>query len=276
MKKINGCVLAAANNGNIIPGFNVFGYEEALAIVRAAERADAPVLLMVSRDARANMDISHWGALLASIASQAAVPVGVHLDHCSDLDLIIRAMDCGFTSVMYDGSKLPLNQNIANTRIIVQAAHERDIAVEGEVGSVPYDDLGEQLGAFTSPDEARQLSQASGLDWLAVSVGNIHRLADRKVALDFHRLGLIEAACNTPLVIHGASGILEQDIQRLKKTRVGKVNIGTALRQVIGETLRGEMISNPQIFDRLTLMKRPTKLAEEMAFAWITALQAES
>lgn len=273
MKKINECISKAANEGTIVPGFNVFGHEDALAVVRAAERANAPVLLMVNRDAHAFMDLKHWGALLSSIASQATVPVGVHLDHCSDLNLIIRAMHSGFSSVMYDGSKLPLAQNAANTRSIVQLAHELDIAVEGEIGSVPYDDKGEQLGDFTSPGEARQLWRESGLDWLAVSIGNVHRLVNRKVPLDFKLLSEIETVCNIPLVIHGASGILDEDLQRLKKTRVGKVNIGTSLRQAFGETLRQEVINNPQIYDRLTLMKKPTQVAEEKALALISALQ---
>jgi fructose-bisphosphate aldolase, class II len=110
MKTINERVYHAKETGSIVPGFNVFGYEDALAVVRAAERADSPVLLMVNRDARSVMDIRHWGALLESIARHAAVPVGVHLDHSTDAGAILQAMESGFTSVMYDGSHLPIEK----------------------------------------------------------------------------------------------------------------------------------------------------------------------
>ncbi len=272
MKSVNDCVFKSSRDNTVVPGFNVFGHEDALAITRAAERADSPVILMVNRDASRIMDIAHWGALLASIANQAAVPVGVHLDHCSDKNLIIRAMDNGFTSVMYDGSKLPLNLNILNTREIVIRAHERGICVEGEVGMVPYYDKGEQLGAFTTPDEAQALYEESGVDWLAVSVGNIHRLTATKVPIDFEALKAIELVCSAPLVIHGASGIREADIQHIKNTQVGKINIGTALRRVFGEALRKEISNHPKIFDRLALFKNPVIGVEAKAYELISAL----
>jgi fructose-bisphosphate aldolase class II len=224
---------------------------------------------MVNRDARAVMDIAHWGSLFSSIARYASVPVGVHLDHSTDKSLIIRAMDYGFTSVMYDGSKLPLEQNIKNLTEIVTLAHKRNIAVEGEVGFVPYDDKGEKLGDFTSPEEASRLLAESSVDWLAVSVGNIHRLTDKKVCIDFSKLVEIEEVCSAPLVIHGASGIIEEDMQKLKSTRVGKVNIGTALRYIFGTMLRKEFTNNQTAFDRLTLFENPIKQVENKAFELI-------
>ncbi len=275
MKEINSSILAAAQENRIVPGFNIFGHEDALAVIRAAEQANAPVLLMVNHDARMVMDIIHWGALLTSLASHARVPVGIHLDHCTDKDLIIRAMRSGFTSVMYDGSKLPLSDNIANTREIVTIAHGLNVAVEGELGAIPYDDKGEQLTEFTSPPEAEQLCRESGLDWLAVSIGNIHRLTDRKVPVDFQTLAAIEAACPNPLVIHGASGLFADHIQRLKATRVAKMNFGTAIRSVIGQTLRQEINTNPLEFDRLKLMKKPIQMAEEKAYKIIRSLQTD-
>lgn len=272
MKTVNEFVFRSSRDKTIVPGFNIFGHEDALAITRAAERAGSPVILMVNRDASRVMDIAHWGALLASIAGKASVPVGVHLDHCTDKALILRAMVSGFTSVMYDGSKLPLHLNIANTREIVILAHEQGIFVEGEVGIVPYDDKGEQLGRFTMPEEAQMLFAESGLDWLAVSVGNVHRLTTKKVPIDFETLKAIEAVCSAPLVIHGASGIIEEDIRRLKGTQVGKMNIGTALRTVFGESLRKEILNHPKAFDRLALFKNPIISVEEKAYELISAL----
>lgn len=272
MKSINECVCDAAMGNFIVPGFNVFGYEDALAVVSAAERANHPVLLLVNRDARAALDVTHWGALLSSISRKASVPVGVHLDHCEDKALIVKAMHSGFTSVMYDGSKLTLDENIENSREIVEQAHALNIFVEGEIGFVPYDDKGEQLSGFTVPEEARRLYVESGLDWLAVSVGSIHRLATSKAPIDFDALKAIESICRGPLVIHGASGISTEDFKRLKATRVAKVNIGTVLRHTFGTALRKEFENNPLAFDRLSLFKNPLKQVESVAFELISAL----
>jgi fructose-bisphosphate aldolase class II len=272
MKEINALVMQAAEERHIVPGFNIFGHEDALAVVRAAERARSPVLLMVNTDARTAMDVTHWGALLGSIAAQARVPVGIHLDHCTDAALIGRAMNAGFTSVMYDGSRLSLPENVANTKDLVRAAHAVDVAVEGEIGAVPYDDMGESPGELTRPDEARRLWLESGLDWLAVSVGNIHRLAYRRVPIDFEVLSAIEAVCAAPLVIHGSSGIAIGDLERLRATRVAKMNFGTVLRLVIGQALRQEIVDRPEEFDRQRLLARSVSLAEEKAHEIIMSL----
>ena len=273
MRNINECVSDAAAGNFMIPGFNVFGYEDALAVVNAAEKANHPVLLLVNRDACAALDVVHWGALLSSISNSASVPVGVHLDHCEDMELIVRAMHSGFTSVMYDGSKLPIEENIENSKKIVAQAHGLNIFVEGEIGFVPYDDKGEQLDGFTSPEEARRLYVESGLDWLAVSVGSIHRLTSTdKAPIDFDALRGIELVCGAPLVIHGASGISADDIQLLKKTRVAKINVGTVLRQTFGLSLRQEFKNNPLVFDRLSLFKNPIMQVENTALKLISEL----
>jgi len=247
----------AAGENRIIAGFNVFGYEDALEIVRAAEEAERPVLLMTNRDACNAMAVEHWGALLNSISRHAAVPVGVHLDHCSEKEMIIRAIESGYTSVMYDGSKLPLNENIEMTRDVVRYAHEKGVFVEGEIGCVPYSDLKETEIVYTEPKEAQILAEESGVDLLAVSVGNIHRLTDQKVIINFSLVKEIESICSTPLVIHGASGISGEDIARLKRHHFGKFNIGTVIRQEFGHALRDEMKANLDEFDRLKLMKNP-------------------
>lgn len=262
----------AASEDKIVAGFNVFGYEDALEIVRAAEDAKQPVLLMTNRDACNEMDVKHWGALLTSIAKSATVPVGVHLDHCSDKEVILRAINAGYTSVMYDGSKMPLNENIRNTRDIVLYAHDNDVMVEGEIGYVPYLDQKETNIIFTEPGEAKLLAEESGLDILAVSVGNVHRLTDKKVKIDFSLVNQIEAICNTPLVIHGASGISQEDILQLKKHRFGKINIGTVIRQEFGGALRKEMVMRPDEFDRLKLMRTPREKVYEKALEIIKSL----
>lgn len=270
MKWSHDYVKNAAQSTGFVAGFNVFGYEDAQAVILAAERADAPVLLMVNRDARAALALPHWAALLASMAQAACVPVGVHLDHCDDPAAVREAIDLGFTSVMYDGSHQPFMKNVQNTAAICQYAHDRGVLVEAELGTVPYAELGETESRPTSPEEAAALCAQTGADWLAVSVGNVHRLLGRKARIDFDALRRIEAACATPLVIHGASGLDEQDVRVLRDTRVGKINVGTALRRAFGEALRAEVEQRPAVYDRQALFAAPIASVEAVAFEIIS------
>lgn len=266
MKWSEDYVTQAGVQNRMIPGFNVFGHEDAQAVIRAAECAEQPVLLMVNRDARKDMELEHWAALLGSLASAAAVPVGIHLDHCSDLTVVRRAIEAGFTSVMYDGSKLPLDQNVSNTIQTCAWAHAKGVLVEAELGTVPYDELGETEIRFTSPREAEIFCKQARPDWLAVSVGNVHRLMGRKVQIDFTALHKIASVCTVPLVIHGASGLQEEDFPHLCASRVGKINVGTALRRAFGQALREEVIKNPTIYDRQQLFQKPSACVEETAY----------
>lgn len=262
----------AATQNRIISGFNVFGHEDACAIVRAAEQANAPILLMVNRDALRELKVEHWGALFSSLATDAKVPVGVHLDHCSEPALICRAMDSGFSSVMFDGSKFSVEENIQISHNLSQKAHQNGVFLEGELGSVPYADLGDTNICWTVPEEARRMETESGIDWLAVSVGNIHRLVGRKAPIHFNILQEIQSVCNLPLVIHGSSGITAEDMQKLRREHIGKMNMGTALRKIFGDTLREEMARRPEEFDRQKLMKQSAENIEAEAFRIITSL----
>lgn len=265
-------VREAAASNHIVAGFNVFGHEDAGAIIKAAERLQVPVILMVNRDARTALDIECWGALLSAMADRALVPVAIHLDHCSDPENVRRAIASGYTSVMFDGSKMPFEENLRITAAIVKEAHQKGIFVEGELGNVPYNDLGQTDIRLTSPEEARIMQEQTELDWLAVSVGNIHRLVGRKVHIQFKALWDIQKQCSLPLVIHGSSGIYNEDMQRLKTEHVGKINVGTSLRKVFGDTLRSEMLAKPNEFDRQKLMTRSIENVEQATYQILNGL----
>ena len=263
---IAGAVKEAGLKDMIIPAFNVFGYEDSLAIVRAAEKLGVPVILMTNRDALGVLRVETWGAMLSSIARCAAVPVGVHLDHNTDKDVIFRAIDCGYSSVMYDGSQLPLAENIKHTKEVARRAHANNVAIEGEIGSVPYSDKpGEYKTELTSPAQAKAFAEETGIDWMAVSVGNVHRLLGAKVPIDFKLLQEIQDNTDIPLIIHGASGITDDDIRLLRKYRVGKINIGTVIRHVFGSAIRRTIEENPAVYDRLALMKAAEAAVEKKA-----------
>jgi fructose-bisphosphate aldolase class II len=213
------------------------------------------VILAANLDFRQFMPLEVIASMLRRLAADAASPVCVHLDHSYDVVEVRRAVDAGFSSVMFDGSQLPLEENIARTRAVAQYAHAADCSVEAEIGSVPYAQGRDHIRSeLTSAAEARRLAEESGADAVAISIGNVHRLTAPGATIDFARLAQIEAAVRAPLVIHGTSGIFESDIERLLGSRVAKFNIGTVLRQAFGATLRETLARYPERFDRLEIM----------------------
>ncbi len=256
----------------IIIGFNVFGYEDALQIIRASEALNRPCLIMTNRDACKEMDVVHWGKLLRSIGEAASVPISVHLDHSSDLELIKRAIDAGYTSVMYDGSALPIEENIINSKEIVRLAHEKGVIVECELGYVPYSDITDAAPVYTKLSDVKRFTAEVDADMLAVSVGNIHKQTESKTRINFEHLNKIQEITDVPLVIHGSSGIQDDDLIRLKNTNVCKVNIGTNIRMAFGCTLRETVKNNPKEFDRLNLMGPSKKAVYEEAYRSIKLL----
>ena len=246
----------ALDGGYAVGCFNVFGYEDARAVVDAAERLGAPVILSANLDLRQFMPVKMVAALFRDLAEDAQVPVCAHLDHTYVVEDVLEAVDLGFSSVMIDGSQLPLEENIAVVSRVVAQAHARGVSVEAEIGSVPYAEGRDHIKSeLTDPAEARRLAEESRLDALAVSVGNVHRLSAPGATVAYDRLAEIEALVRLPLVIHGTSGLHEADIRRLARTRVCKFNIGTVLRQAFGGALRRAFTEDPGIYDRLDLMK---------------------
>lgn len=246
----------ALKGGYAVPCFNVFGYEDALAVVNAAQARNAGVILAVNLDMTLFMPLEHIIGMLKPLAQSATVPVCLHLDHNYDIPTVIKAIDAGFTSVMYDGSQLPIAENVAGVKQIVTHAKSKNVSVEAEVGSVPYATGRDHIKSeLTNLSEALMMLEQAKPDVLAVSVGNVHRLENTFVDIDFARFNELQAALDVPLVIHGTSGVKTHDIQTLAKGNVCKFNIGTCLRQRFGHTLRKTLDENPSLFDRLTIMK---------------------
>lgn len=254
----------AAENEYAIPGFNVYGYEDAVAVIEAAEKLKAPVILMANKDAVEHMEVEILGPLLTGLANTAGVPVVVHLDHAGDYSLIVRAIKSDFSSVMYDGSQLSIKENICRTGEIVKLARACGVTVEAEIGSVGYSDPSIKAKAvYTDVGEAEKFAEETGVDALAVAIGTIHRMKIQEALIQFDRLAEIEKAVNTPLVIHGSSGVKDTDLRKMIKHRVAKVNIGTALRMAFGNTLRKELIEKEDVFDRIKLFEKPMEAVKE-------------
>jgi fructose-bisphosphate aldolase class II len=259
-------VVLAAEKDYAIPAFNVFGYEDAKAVIEAAEELNAPVILMSNKDAVAHMPVRYYGSLFREMAQDAKVPVCIHLDHGKDFELAAQAIQGGYTSVMYDGSQLPLDENIKNTKEIVRMAHACDVSVEAEIGSVGYNDPNIQAKAiYTEPEEAEKFAKETGVDALAVAIGTLHRMQTQAAEIQYDRLEEIQKRMDTPIVIHGSTGVKDEDLKKLTTYRVAKVNIGTALRMAFGNTMREEMNKNPKEFDRLKFFKKPMEEVKKAA-----------
>lgn len=265
----------AVRNRHAVACFNVFGYEDACAVVDAAERLRAPVILAANRDFAEFMPPGLIAAMFRTLAENASVPVCAHLDHAYEVEAVLRAVDAGFTSVMYDGSQLPIDENIAATARVVAYAHAAGCSVEGEIGSVRYAEGRSHIKQeLTEPESAARFAKESGVDAVAVSIGNVHRLRQPGATIDFGRFAAIRARVGAPLVIHGTSGIATADIRKLVDGGVAKFNVGTTLRQAFAMGLRATLESYPDRIDRLEIMRAVmpamTQEAERMMqiFGW--------
>ena len=239
----------AFDEGYGVAGLVVLGWEDACAFVAAAEELGCPVILQAGPGCRTHTPVSVLGPMFRALAEKAEVPVVCHIDHATTISECQAGIDHGFTSVMIDGSRLTLKENIALTAAVRDIAHPHGISVEAEIGFVGYD--GGAISLSTKPDEAAALFEKANPDALAVSVGNVHLQTSADSEIDRSALGAIEAVVNCPLVLHGASGIRIEDRHWLAtQTKVCKFNVGTELRQAFGTSLRNVLDSDAHLFDR--------------------------
>jgi fructose-bisphosphate aldolase, class II len=248
-------VLATAvEQKTAVAGLVVLGWEDAMAFVAAAEETRLPVILQAGPGCRAHTPIRVLGPMFRALMEQASVPVVAHIDHAYSIDECKAGIDHGFTSVMIDGSKLPIRENIKITREISVLARAAGVSVEGEVGEVGYVDG--KPSAATSPSDAALFDAESGADAMAISIGNVHLNTEQTSEIDFNALRQIESVTRLPLVLHGGSGIPGHIRRKLAhETRVKKFNIGTELRMAFGASLRRVLTEDPALFDRIQILK---------------------
>ncbi|MEU8891419.1 class II fructose-bisphosphate aldolase [Streptomyces sp. NPDC048442] len=249
-------VSSAASAGHGLAAFNVITLEHAEAIATGAEQAGSPAVLQISENAVK----FHGGNLLALAAAAAAVartssaPLSLHLDHVVSVDLLHAAHEAGFSSAMFDASKLSYDDNVKATAEAVRWGHERGIWIEAELGKVGGKDGEAPLdahapGVRTDPQEAAAYVAATGVDALAVAVGSSHAMTERTAALDHTLIAHLKEAVPVPLVLHGSSGVPDEEIRRAVASGMVKINVGTALNTAFTGAVRAYLDANPSTVD---------------------------
>ncbi|MEJ5218299.1 class II fructose-bisphosphate aldolase [Cognatishimia sp. D5M38] len=244
----------ALKQGYAVAGLVTLGWEEMRAYVAAAEAEEVSVILQAGPSCRAHTPLPVLGKMFRQLAENASVPVVAHLDHGYTFEECKEALDSGFTSLMFDGSRKPLAQNIEETARIAEMAHAAGISCEGEIGFVGYS--GGENSAGTDPEEAAKFARESGVDAMAISVGNVHLQQDKEGGLDEPRIRAIEAVTEVPLVIHGGSGVpVAQRTALARGSKICKFNIGTELRMAFGHALRDSVNKDENRFDRVQILQ---------------------
>lgn len=234
-------LLADAQEGNYAVGsFSVANMEMVLGVLKAAKELNAPVILQIAEVRLKQSPLDTIGPLMVAAAENADTPVAVHFDHGKTMEKIQEALDIGFTSVMFDGSHLPLDENIEMTKKVMALASEYGADVEAEIGCVGGSEDGSEDIAIncTKPEDAVRFEKETGVDALAIAIGNAHGNYKDTPKLRFDILKEVEELTDTPLVLHGGTGISPEDFVKCSKTGIKKINIATATFDMVEQTVR--------------------------------------
>ncbi len=243
----------AEAGGYAVGAFNCNNMEIVQAIIRAAEAEKAPVIIQASQGAIKYAGLSFITAMAKVAAAQTTVPVALHLDHGTSFAQVVRCIADGFTSVMIDGSKLPLEDNITLTNRVLEVARAVGVSVEAELGKIggTEDDVtvDEREALFTDPVEAKYFVEKTGVDALAVAIGTAHGRYKGIPKLDFDRLQKIRELVKVPIVLHGSSGVPDEAIRQAIGLGVRKVNIDTNIREAFVKGVKEALAKNPDEID---------------------------
>ena len=243
---------ALASRSFAYAAFNVSNMETAEAIIGAADSHGAPVFIQVSPGAIAYAGYDTLTRIVFGLAEAAVVPVVVHLDHCREVDMVFRAIEDGFGSVMFDGSQLPMHENIRQTQRVVARARPAGVSVEGELGVIGgREDTtpAQAILTMTEPDEARMFVAATDVDIFAPALGTIHRMPSDAVTLDIGALERIATAAGRPIALHGGSGLIRSQIAAAITAGVGKVNVSSNVSRALASGIRATWQLRPDELD---------------------------
>lgn len=235
-----------------VGAFNVHCFEMVPAMIQAAEELNVPIILQTSLGTAEYIGFEPLIAAVKALAEKSSVDVALHMDHCKSVEALKKAIDCGYSSVMYDGSSLPIEENIKNTKEVVAYAHAKNVSVEGEVGSIGGAEEGvvvaKDAAMYTKPEDALYFANETGVDALAVSIGTTHGQYKSKAKINYELLSeLKEKLGTTGLVLHGGTGVSDEDMRRCVREGMKKINVGTELNksyiEVVGKTFTAEGVT---------------------------------
>lgn len=235
-----------------VGAFNVHCFEMVPAMIQAAEELNVPIILQTSLGTAEYIGFEPLIAAVKALAEKSSVDVALHMDHCKSVEALKKAIDCGYSSVMYDGSSLPIEENIKNTKEVVAYAHAKNVSVEGEVGSIGGAEEGvvvaKDAAMYTKPEDALYFANETGVDALAVSIGTTHGQYKSKAKINYELLSeLKEKLGTTGLVLHGGTGVSDEDMRRCVREGMKKINVGTELNksyiEVVGITFTAEGVT---------------------------------
>lgn len=226
--------------------FNIHNQEFIRAVVQAAESERSPAILAVGMMSVKYMGLEPLISACQSISRETEVPIAVHLDHARDLDIVKQALELGINSVMFDGSSLGFEENVEKTTKVVEMAHDCGATAEGEIGIVPHGTASVSQAEMTDPALAVEFAERTGVDLLAVSLGSVHGMKSAGTSLDQNLLQRLHEQIPVPMVLHGASGVIDDQITMAVKNGIRKINVNTGLKVVLKSYLSSRLIEQPE------------------------------
>ena len=266
---VNHVLQHADRHGYAVGAFNVVNLEFLNGILKAAEAKRSPIILQIAEVHFKYVDIEQITPAIEHMASRTSVPVVLGLDHGERIETVVRAIRCGFSAVMFDGSKLPFEENVKQTSLVVQIAHAVGVSVEAELGRVGGAEGAEGLAVaheefFTDPEQAGEFVRRTGIDALAIAIGNAHGLYKGTPKLDFERLEAIKKITRIPLVLHGGSGISDEDFRKAIRLGINKVNFFTEMSREAVNRVRRMLEENSKLIGLQDLMLGATDTIQQV------------
>lgn len=263
-------MLQAARAGKYcVSAFNVHTLEMLQAVVEAAEELQSPLIIQSTVGTVKHLGPDYIAAAATVAANRTSVPIALHLDHCSDFDLIVKCIRAGYTSVMIDASHSPFDENVAQTRKVVEVARAAGVNIEaelGKVGGVEDDIVVEDADALLAdPEECARFVELTNVSTLAPAIGTAHGIYKGDPNIDFDRIGRIASRVDVPLVLHGGSGIPDDQVRRCIALGMSKMNVATELRIVFSDAIKAVFAADPEENDPRKYMVPAKKALREAA-----------
>ncbi|MBM7838762.1 fructose-bisphosphate aldolase class II [Alkalihalobacillus xiaoxiensis] len=261
-------LMNAEMTNSAVAAFNCYNAETIQAAVRAAEKTSQPVIIAYGERYQDYMNLEAFASFTKALAEQASVDVALHLDHSYQVETIRRAVFAGFTSVMFDGSALPLEENLKQTKEIVEFAHSHGVFVEAEIGSMEkgaFSDEEEGDGRLTDPAEAAEFVEQTGVDFLAASIGTVHGMYEGEPHIRLELLDQIKALTPVPLVLHGGSGTPEEQVLQAISKGIRKINVNTEISLTAVKSIHKTLQDNPNTHLSYVMEYAQNEMIDHMA-----------